>query len=72
MDDQVIRTSPLPKIPGSSSQEQLQRELAIHDHSTEILWVSWTPSAAFLGTQDPASGTIYKESLACKGARHVS
>ncbi len=72
MDDQVIRTSPLSKIPGSSGQKQLQSELAIHDHSTETLWVSWAPSATFLGTQDPASVTSYKESLACKGAWHVS
>jgi hypothetical protein len=72
MDDQVIRTSPLSKIPRSGSQKQLQSKLAIHDHSTETLWVSWTPSATFLGTQDPASVTIYKKSLACQGAWHVS
>ncbi len=72
MDGQVIRTSPLPKIPGSSGQEQLQRKLSIRDQSTENIWVSWTPSATFLGTQDPASVTIYKESVACKGAWHVS
>ncbi len=72
MDDQVIRTSPLSKIPGSSSQKQLQSELSIHDHSTGTLWFSWTPSATFLGIQDLASGTTYKRCLACKGAWHVS
>lgn len=68
MDDQVIRTSPLSKIPGCSGQKQLQSKLAIHDHSTQTLSDSCIPSATFLGTQDPASVTFYKESPACKGA----